>query len=342
MLVALLVIGFASALRRRDRAGVTTAAFGAVVLAATIWNLSYSPTKYGVNIRYFLSAWASAMFVSFCIVYLLARSFERTWVRAATLVAVPLTLLVGSVAVARPHPPRASLTTGTRGQQQVARAANRRVLAALDDPGRVSGPVELVASKISTYPYIAALAVALGQNGVDYCIRGLQQFTGSPIPKCAADTDNSRISMRVDLEPVTTTAGATITIPLSATREERGCDPADFRTWSQLDERIRTAAVALAADDRPIPVTRAFSKLFVKLEPDQATRDRIIREDIPTPSDVATSAEGRRKLVSAIRVMSHYFGISVVTLPGLDSEQLGQWARLDFGCRPQRLSITIS
>lgn len=316
--------------RRRDREASTSIAMAAIALVAMwIHGLKAPPGAY------FLPFWVVAMFISLCIGFAVLRSIP-THVRDTLRRTMPIGALgfaVALLALNVPTAPPPHFTAGSRAQIRDSVKLNAAIVPQLRDVGTVT----VAPAFHGTYPYAAALAVALDDAGVPMCARGIVSFLGYANPNCPNDGDPPSPGVTVTYQ----SAGYFIALRpgerlLARVNRLTPAEQAEYRNLSLL---ITDALEKVTANGRVLNPTPEYRRLRARGDLrsiiDSATSAD--REDGPASTDplehpaaITDTFEGRDTFALLIIKTSNLTGgkVAVTRVPGVSDAQLVRWAHL--------------
>ncbi|HET8929945.1 MAG TPA: hypothetical protein VFN21_04735 [Acidimicrobiales bacterium] len=308
-----------SAIERRDRAAVSVLALAAVTFLAAWYNLAYPPTPTGVPtyIGYFLSTWAVAMFITFALGFALVRAFPG---RAARF---RLVTLVGcAAALAALNLPHANFAAGTYASSDemiaTARALDPLVVDAVEDRGRV----QIARPNVYTSPIVAALAVALDDASIPFCIEGVPQWSDLPVSGCRRGSTDVTVEV-LPAAFAAPTPGATVIAryaPLSA---------AERKELDVLGTKV-DAALASATELAPTAAYEGFVRSAIP--PGAVRRGLLDPSFLVDPTAIIDSVTIRNQFAGVLANVHQRSGsrdVMLVHLPGVSDSDLLRWAQLE-------------
>jgi hypothetical protein len=323
-----------SAIRRRDRPALSALALGAVTFAAAWYNLAYPPTPTGVPtyIGYYLSTWAVAMFVTFTLAYALIRTIPDRVPRARTLIAVGCAL-----ALAVANLPHANFASGTYAATDemiaTAHAVDPVVVEALRDQGRV----KIAAPNVYTSPNVAALAVALADADIPFCVEGVAQWSDLPVSGCPAGSTD------VTVEFVSAPARTADIDPRAEVIADH--DPLTDAEHGELDGLTEKVRAALGSVSRLEP-TEAYRRFIAVAIPPGATRRGLLHPSfLDDPSAIIDSTGTRTQfagVLANVHTLSGPRGVMLVHLPDVPDADLLRWADLEGRRSSRSLVVTLT
>ncbi len=321
-----------SAFRRRDRAAASVLALAAVTLLAAWYNLAYPPTPTGVPtfIGHYLSTWAVAMFVTFALLYAGARAWGERPRRLTAPVALVAAALLAVVNV--PHANHAAGTYAATDEMVTTSATlNDAVLDAVAD----DGAVRIAPPTVHTSPYVSALAVALADAGIPFCVDGIGQWSDLDVTGCAGRA--TAVTVRIDLdrleEPV---PGATVVARL---------DRLSAAETSEADTLAESVTRALDRIDalEPTPEYEAFIETAI---PPGPTRQALLAaRSLDDPGTIMVQPARRLSFAGEVANVHRLSGsrqVMMVRLPGVADEDLLRWAELEAERSTGSLIVTTT
>lgn len=231
--------------RRGDHAASTAVVLAVWAMVAAWLHLVRSPHG-----QYFLPIWPIMMFVTFALVYTGTRALPASLVARAPIVAVSAALVV--MVATLPDRPIPHFTATSPAQVRISRAMNASVVTAVRDRGTVS--VEAASS--ATYPYVAALAVALDDARVPMCADHVVSFSGYDNPACDRPVPGVVVTYRPDATSTRVPSGETIIArydPLTSTERAE---------WERLSRMLRSGIDRLVTTGSPLPVADRYRDLL--------------------------------------------------------------------------------
>lgn len=300
------------ATRRGDRPARAALLLAGVAFASTWLHLLRSPHG-----QYFLPVWVVAMFVTFAIVYALARALpERTTTAAPAVATVSVVLLAVTGLPARPIP---HFTAGTEAQQQIAASLNEKIIPAVT--GR--GTVTVAPAFGGTYAYAAALIVALDDAGIPVCDRFIVSFQGYENPACDRQDPGVVVTYRSAATFTHAPPGETI-----VARHE-ALTSAERTEWKNLSLGVWSGVSELVASGSQLRVADRYRELI----PDERTLAAEGGGDVDFTDDpglLNTDFNAQAVLARAVVTTDAASrGRDVfVRLPGVSDADLLRWAKL--------------
>ena len=300
------------AYRRVDRP-----AFSAVVLAVCAAFASWLHFLRSPSGQYFLPIWGVAAFVTFAFAYAFVRALPDRLKHVAPVVAVVFTAVLALLNL--PQRPIPHFTASTAQERRISRALDRRILPAVRD----RGTVHMAPAFYGTYPYAAALVVALDDAGVPVCADHIVSFQGYRNAACEGHRPGLTVIYR---------SAATFTHPPegeTVVARYGTLTPAEQQDWKELSLAVSGAIDALDRSGQPMRLTPAYrAAMRTGRVPD--LRGAHAPEFLADPGLVNTSFSAQGSLARYVRMAADRSNgrVALTKLPGVSDADLLRWARL--------------
>lgn len=336
------------AVRARDRGGLSALLVATVALGASWLNMLRSPSPYGLPGQYYLSTWPVSMFVTFAVTYNVLRRLAPVWRRTVDTgrveVLAGLSLVFVVALLSLPHTNRSTASTEpTDAQSKVNRTLVREGLAAV----RGKGPVRIARPRLKGYPSTVALALALDAHSIPFCLDGVSQLEGGPVPHCQGFAHDVVLTVYSSARPTLRPKGSRVI----ARGQPLGAE--DLRRLQVLTSRVRAAVERAAVDKRTISLRpEAVEAARIALAKDSGISTKTLYESVKAkvaafnvPGGITTTAEGRAQLANAVAgttLIVDGSRVSSVAIPGIDDDTILEWAHLEHRWAVDAFSIAMT